>query len=142
MPPKLLDENTAPNCSQVTYTLVDLTMLRMNFIAVWLIWLYEHLVENPFHMVNGFYAAGIARSTNAGQPITTCHNFDDNDDNDGDDTDEVDDDDNEVCSNNKADDDGRDDDTGDIDNNNDNVDTDSDGIDLDYDTDEAILLYT
>ena len=111
--------------------------------------LYKHLAENPHHMVNGFHAAGIAPSLDAGRPITTGISSG-NDDDDGDDTDEVDDDDDDASDNDEVDSNYRSsneaDDTGNIDIDNDNeydsdINTDNDGINLEYDTDEAIICY-
>ena len=111
--------------------------------------LYKHLAENPHHMVNGFHAAGIAPSLDAGRPTTTGISSG-NDDDDGDDTDEVDDDDDDASDNDEVDSNYRSsneaDDTGNIDIDNDNeydsdINTDNDGINLEYDTDEAIICY-
>ena len=143
---KLLDENAAG--SQVTCAPVDLLTSRMKCIgAVWLIQLYEHLAENPHHMVNGFHAAGIAQSLDAGRPITTGTSSG-NDDDDGDDTDEVNDDDDDASDNDEVDSNysssNEADDTGNIDNDNEydsDISTDNDGINLEYDTDEAIIRY-
>ena len=118
-------------------------------LLVWLIRLYEHLAENPHHMVNGFHAAGIAQSLDAGCPITTGTSSG-NDDDDGDDTDEVNDDNDDASDNDEVDSNysssNEADDTSDIDIDNDNendsdISTDNDGINLEYDTDEAIIRY-
>lgn len=35
----------------------------------WLIELHQHLCDNPQHAVNGFIAAGISQSIEAGKPV-------------------------------------------------------------------------
>ena len=102
---------------------------------------------NPHHMVNGFHAAGIAQSLDAGCPITTGTSSG-NDDDDGVDTDEVDDDDDDASDNDEVDSNysssNEADNTGDIDNDNEynsDISTDNDGINLEYDTDEAVIHY-
>ena len=50
--------------------LVDLSTARMKSIgARWLIQLYEHLCDHPHHGINGFLAAGILQSLDAGKPV-------------------------------------------------------------------------
>ena len=102
--------------------------------ATWLIRMYEHLTNNPHHMVNGFRAAGIPQSIDAGKPITVegANNDDDDDDGGGYDTDISDGDDEDDVS-----------DSNDTDSNIDDTSSNdkSEGIDLEYDTDEAIMLY-
>ena len=106
---------------------MDLSTSRMKCIgASWLIRLYEHLAENPQYMINGFCAAGITQSIDAGEPVP-------NNDGNGDNTD---DDDSDITTDEDVDD-SSDDDDGNTDS-----DTDSEGIDLEYDTDEAMLLYS
>ena len=49
---------------------VDLSTSKMKCIGVpWLVRLYEHIATNPQYVVNGFIAAGIPQSIDAGQPI-------------------------------------------------------------------------
>ena len=51
---------------------VDISTARMKSIGVsWLVRLYDHLVDNPLHVVNGFDAAGIPQSIDAGKPMVT-----------------------------------------------------------------------
>ncbi len=81
---------------------VDLSTARMKSIGVsWLIQLFEHLQNNPHHMVNGFIAAGIPQSIDAGKPVIPTATKDvDSDDSDNetdvdDDEEDVNDDGNE-----------------------------------------------
>ena len=49
---------------------VDLTTARMKCVgAQWLVRLYEYLCNNPHIIVNGFHAASISQSIDAGKPI-------------------------------------------------------------------------
>ena len=77
-----------------TVSPVDLSTSRMKCIGVsWLIHLYEYLESNPLLLVNGFHAAGIPQSIDAGH-LTTGNTLveDPNDDTeDGNYTDEEDD---------------------------------------------------
>ena len=51
---------------------VDISTARMKSIGVsWLVQLYDHLVDNPFYVVNGFDAAGILQSIDACKPMVT-----------------------------------------------------------------------
>ncbi len=53
-----------------TLTPVDLSTSRMKCAsACWFIRLFEYLENNPHHLVNGFLAAGISQSIDAGHPI-------------------------------------------------------------------------
>ena len=128
--PKQLDADSDSTCP----TPVDLSTARMKCVgATWLIRMYEHLTNNPHHMVNGFRAAGIPQSIDAGKPITVeGANNDDDDDGGGYDTDMSDGDDEDDVS-----------DSNDTDSNIDDTSSNdkSEGIDLEYDTDEAIMLY-
>ena len=57
---------------------VDLSTAQMKSVGVsWLIELYDHLCNNPLHVVNGFLSAGIPQSIDAGKPVL----LDDNQDN-------------------------------------------------------------
>ena len=50
---------------------VDLSTSRMKSIGVrWLIQLYEHLCDHPHHSANGFLAAGILQSLDAGKLVS------------------------------------------------------------------------
>ncbi len=49
---------------------VDLSTARMKSVGVgWLIELYEQIQNHPEHLVNGFHAAGIPQSIDAGTPV-------------------------------------------------------------------------
>ena len=51
--------------------MVDLSTSCMKSIGVcWLIQLYEHLCDHPHHSANGFLAAGILQSLDAGKPVS------------------------------------------------------------------------
>ena len=70
---------------------VDLSTARMKSIGVkWLIELHQYLCNNPQHAVNGFIAAGISQSIEAGKPVI-CHSVGDATEVDIDESDENDD---------------------------------------------------
>lgn len=70
---------------------VNLSASRMKSTGVsWLIHLYEHICNNPQHIVNGFTAAGIPQSIDAGEPIELNTKSEDDTDSDSITSDEYD----------------------------------------------------
>ena len=62
------DDDTSPD--SIEFDPVDLSTARMKSIGVkWLVRLYEHFCDNPQHAVNGFLAANILQSIQAGKPV-------------------------------------------------------------------------
>lgn len=83
--------------------LVDLSTSRMKNVGVsWLIRLYDHINNNPLNIVNGFLAAHIQQSIDAGKPTIAKHStpLTDTDSSDQ----ETDSDDEEIDSNDDDDD--------------------------------------
>ncbi len=75
---------------------VDLSTARMKCVSArWLIRLFEYLENTSYHLVNGFIAAGIPQSIDAGQPTAGSDIVNSDDDTD-EDTDEENDTDDET----------------------------------------------